>query len=107
MDAMTKRDRNWQKETDAVRLNDLAEQHGLSFRRVGMIYRFEDFTAYGLDQALGYAEGFDRAKISPNDIPPDEVIWAICPHIRRWSDPNWNEYASKTCDHCPESETHG
>jgi hypothetical protein len=25
------------------------------------LLRFDDFTAYGLDQALGYAKGFDRA----------------------------------------------
>jgi hypothetical protein len=62
MDAMTKRDRSWHKESDTYRLNDLAKQHGLPFKRVGMIYSFEDFTAYGLDQALGYAEGFDRAR---------------------------------------------
>ena len=58
---MTKRDRSWHKESDGYRLNDLAKQHGLTFKRTGMVYRFEDFTAYGLDQALGYAEGFDRA----------------------------------------------
>jgi hypothetical protein len=49
------------KESDTARLNDLAKEHSLTFRRTGMVYRFEDFTAYGLDQALGYAEGFDRA----------------------------------------------
>ena len=49
------------KESDAARLNDLATQHRLPFKRVGMTFRFEDYTAYGLDQALGYVEGFDRA----------------------------------------------
>ena len=49
------------KESDTARLHDLAQQHGLHFRRSGMIYRFEDYTAYGLDQALAYVEGFDRA----------------------------------------------
>jgi hypothetical protein len=49
------------KESDAARLHDLAQQHGLHFRRSGMVYRFEDYTVYGLDQALGYVEGFDRA----------------------------------------------
>jgi hypothetical protein len=49
------------KESDTARLNDLAEQYGLHFKRSGMIYRFEDYTAFGLDQALGYVEGFDRA----------------------------------------------
>lgn len=49
------------KESDMARLNNLATRHGLSIKRSGMVYRFEDFTAYGLGQALGYAEGFDRA----------------------------------------------
>jgi hypothetical protein len=49
------------KESDAARLDDLAGQYGLSFKRIGMVYRFEDFNAYGLDQALGYVEGYDRA----------------------------------------------
>jgi hypothetical protein len=49
------------KEQDAMRLDDLSQRLGLPFRKAGMIYRFEDFTAYGLDQALGYAEGYDRA----------------------------------------------
>ena len=49
------------KESDTARLHDLAEQYGLHFKRNGMIYRFEDYTACGLDQALGYVEGFDRA----------------------------------------------
>jgi hypothetical protein len=42
------------KESDAARLLDLAQQHGLHFKRSGMVYRFEDYNAYGLDQALGY-----------------------------------------------------
>jgi hypothetical protein len=49
------------KESDTARLNDLARQHGLPFKRVGMVYMFEDCNAYGLDQALGYVEGYDRA----------------------------------------------
>lgn len=49
-------------ETDLQRLNDLVRQHGLHYRRVGSTYNFEDFTAHGLKQALGFAEGFDRAK---------------------------------------------
>jgi hypothetical protein len=49
-------------ETDIMRLNDLAKQHGLKFRRVGSTYTFDDFTAHGLKQALGFVEGFDRAK---------------------------------------------
>jgi hypothetical protein len=44
---------------------------------------------------------------SPNEPVPDAVVWAICPHIRRWSDPHWSEYASvhRKCDRCSESET--
>jgi hypothetical protein len=49
-------------ETDILRLNDLAEQHGLTFKRVGRLYIFDDFTAHGLRQALGYVEGFDRGR---------------------------------------------
>jgi hypothetical protein len=49
------------KETDELRLNDLARQHGLTFKHVGSTYCFEDFTAYSLEQALGYVEGYDRA----------------------------------------------
>jgi hypothetical protein len=49
------------KEQDAMRLADLARSHNLPLRKSGIVYRFEDFTAYGLDQALGYAEGYDRA----------------------------------------------
>jgi hypothetical protein len=50
------------KETNILRLNDLAEQHGLTFKRVGNTYIFDDFTAHGLRQALGFAEGFDRGR---------------------------------------------
>jgi hypothetical protein len=51
------------REQDAMRLDDLSQRHGLPFRKTGMIYRFEgeEFTAYGLDQALAFAEGYDRA----------------------------------------------
>jgi hypothetical protein len=52
--------KNSDKETDTLRLNDLAKQHRLTFKRVGSTYIFDDFTAHGLRQALGYAEGFDR-----------------------------------------------
>ena len=58
-------------ESDTARLNDLAKQHGLAFRRAGMIYRFEDYTAYGLDQALGYVEGFDRAIAARREVSAD------------------------------------
>lgn len=50
------------RETDLMRLSDLAKQHGLKYRRVGRTYIFEEYTAHGLRQALGFAEGFDRAK---------------------------------------------
>jgi hypothetical protein len=46
--------------TDALRLNDLAKQYGLKFRRVRSTYQFDDFTAHGLKQALGFVEGYDR-----------------------------------------------
>jgi hypothetical protein len=51
------------KETDLLRLDSIAQQHGLTFKRVGSTYQFDDFTAHGLEQALGFAEGFDRAKM--------------------------------------------
>jgi|GEM_PF-3178133 len=49
-------------DTDLLRLNDLAKQHGLRFCKVGRTYQFNDYTAHGLEQALGFAEGFNRAK---------------------------------------------
>jgi hypothetical protein len=49
------------RDTDLLRLNDLARKHGLKYRRVRNTYTFDDFTAHGLKQALGFAEGFDRA----------------------------------------------
>ncbi len=52
---------NDDKDTDALRLNDLAKQYGLECRRVGSTYQFDDFTAHGLKQALGFVEGYDRA----------------------------------------------
>jgi hypothetical protein len=59
------------KKSDTGRLNDLAKQHGLPFRRAGMVYIFEEYTAYGLDQALGYVEGFDRAIAAYRKISTD------------------------------------
>ena len=44
-----------------MRLDDLSRLHDLPFRKAGMVYRFGDFAAYGLDQDLGFAEGYDRA----------------------------------------------
>jgi hypothetical protein len=58
---MKRRHRFDSKYSDQARLNDLAQQYGLAFKRTGMIYRFDDYTAFGLDQALGYVEGYDRA----------------------------------------------
>jgi hypothetical protein len=48
-------------DTDTLRLADLAKRYGLRFRRVGSTYQFDDFTAHGLKQALGFVEGYDRA----------------------------------------------
>ena len=52
------------RETDTLRLQDLAQEHGLKFKRVGRAYLFDDytFTACSLLQALAFAEGFDRAR---------------------------------------------
>jgi len=61
-------------DTDLMRLNDLVRQHGLSYRKAGASYQFDDragpeafedgciYTARGLREALAFAEGFDRAK---------------------------------------------
>lgn len=62
-------------ETDLLRLNDLAKQHGLAYRKHGKnSYYFDDrtgedafcggymFVARGLREALAFAEGFDRAR---------------------------------------------
>ncbi len=51
------------RETDILRLDDLAEQYGLTFQRRGSLYIFNDFIAHGLRQALGFAEGYDRAML--------------------------------------------
>jgi hypothetical protein len=48
-------------ETDLTRLQDLVKHHGLRLRRVRTTYMFDDYTAHGLKQALGFAEGYDRA----------------------------------------------
>jgi hypothetical protein len=48
-------------DTDTLRLNDLAKQYGLKCRRVRSTYQFDEFTAHGLKQALGFVEGYDRA----------------------------------------------
>jgi hypothetical protein len=60
------------KESDTARLHDLSQQYGLAFRQVGDTYLVDDFTANGLPQALGYAEGFDRARRCT--LPTDEDI---------------------------------
>jgi hypothetical protein len=59
------------KESDTARLHDLARQYGLHFERSGLVYRFEDYNAYGLGQALGYVEGFDRAMAACRREPGD------------------------------------
>jgi hypothetical protein len=48
-------------ETDLIRLEDLVKHHDLRLRRVRTTYMFDDYTAHGLKQALGFAEGYDRA----------------------------------------------
>ena len=52
------------RDSDRLRLDDLAREHGLKFKRVGQSYLFDDytFTARSLGQALAFAEGFDRAR---------------------------------------------
>jgi hypothetical protein len=67
-------------ETDLLRLNDLAKQHGLSYRRVGVAYYFDDavgekaftegfiYVARGSREALAFAEGFDRAKFQVHRV---------------------------------------
>jgi hypothetical protein len=72
--------------TDRMRLDDLVQQHGLSYRKAGAAYQFDDrvepeafedgciYTARGLREALALAEGFDRAKsqgIRPSGGPVD------------------------------------
>jgi hypothetical protein len=51
------------RETDTLRLNDLAKEHGLVFTTSGATWFFDDysFRARSLGQALAFAEGFDRA----------------------------------------------
>jgi hypothetical protein len=51
-------------ETDTLRLHDVAKEHGLTFTQHGATFQFESFTAHGLKQALGFVEGFDRARKS-------------------------------------------
>ena len=57
--------------SDPLRLDDLAEQYGLTFRRVGSTYQFDDFTAHGFNQALGFVEGYDRAAVKYRDTRPN------------------------------------
>jgi hypothetical protein len=59
------------KETDELRLNDLSQQYDLPFKRIRSTYVFEDFRAHGLRQALGYAEGYDRAMSRRTATPSD------------------------------------
>jgi hypothetical protein len=62
-------------EYDTARLHDLADQHGLAFRQVDRIYLFDGYTADGLEQALGYAEGFDRARHYTPPTDEDIATW--------------------------------
>lgn len=48
-------------DSDYWRFEGLVEQYGLKFERFNSRYVFDDFTADGFRQALGYAEGYDRA----------------------------------------------
>jgi|SRR5271166_5998921 len=50
-----------EREAVELRLADLADHHRLPYRRDRSTYVFEDFTARGVQQALGYVEGYDRA----------------------------------------------
>jgi len=71
------------KETDILRLADLAKQHGFTYKNVGTSYYFDTDTkenafqegfiyrAHGLREALAFAEGFDRARTwEPTGCPP-------------------------------------
>lgn len=49
------------KETDALQLEYLSRRHNLPFKKVRSRYVFEDYTARGLKEALGFVEGYDRA----------------------------------------------
>jgi hypothetical protein len=61
-------------DTDTLRLNDLAKQYGLKFRRGKSTYGFEDFTAHGFNQALGFVEGYDRAAVEYRDTRPNVYL---------------------------------
>jgi hypothetical protein len=39
----------------------------LAFNRIRSTYQFEEFTARGLKQALGFVEGYDRAVKARHD----------------------------------------
>jgi hypothetical protein len=54
------------KETDTLRLNQPAKDHGLTFKRVRINYKLNAFNAHGLRRGLGYVEGFDRGEPSGN-----------------------------------------
>jgi hypothetical protein len=61
-------------ESDRHRLTDLTRKYGLSYRRTGNGYQFDDrigpdafedgciYTAQSFSHALAFAESFDRAK---------------------------------------------
>jgi hypothetical protein len=58
------------KETDALRLEDLSRLHNLPFRKVRSRYIFEDYTARGLREALGFVERYDRAMAASSGEKP-------------------------------------
>ncbi len=60
------------RETDELRLADLADYHRLPYRRDRSTYVFEDFTAHGLRQALGYVEGYDRTMSARAKCPSSD-----------------------------------
>ena len=82
--------------------------------------RTDGFEAHTLARFIRKAKGWNTTHVvvaecsmlgkdaeEPKETVPDAVVWAICPHITRWSDSNWHEYApeSQRCHRCPESET--
>jgi hypothetical protein len=66
-----------EEETDTFRLNHLVKEHGLTFKRICITYIFTYFNVNGLRQALGFAEGFDRAIASSPAQQLDEYALEI------------------------------
>jgi hypothetical protein len=68
------------RDTDELRLQDLARAHDLTFKRKRSTYIFDEFTAHGLKQALGYVEGYDRAAsqaIAMKTDTPGKAAWRL------------------------------